>query len=158
MTSEPEQETEQLTRAYQFFNEIGIIAQLATNQMQRQLPYGLSQAQFSVLNWFVRVDSQASPGRLARAFQVTPGAMTNTLSKLAEKGFIDVADDPTSGRSKIVTLTESGADAREAAVAASYPLLREFLDEFDPVEINRLLPTLAKVRAYLDAKRDIDNR
>ena len=68
--------------AYGFFNEIGIIGQLSSNQMQRAMPHDLTQSQFSVLNWFVRVDTQATPGRLAKAFQVTKGAMTNTLHKL----------------------------------------------------------------------------
>ena len=55
-----------LATAFEFFNEIGIIAQLSSNQMQRTMPHGLTQSQFSVLNWFVRVDDQATPGRLAR--------------------------------------------------------------------------------------------
>jgi len=70
---------------FSFFNEIGIIAQLASNLFAQSLPGGLTQSQFSVLNWFARVDSEATPKRLATAFQVTPGAMTNTLKKLAEK-------------------------------------------------------------------------
>lgn len=150
-------DAEQLSRTYRFFNEIGIIAQLATNQMQRHLPHGLTASQFSVLNWFVRVDGQASPGRLARAFQVTPGAMTNTLSKLSEKGFIQISDDPTSGRSKIVTLTPAGAAAREQAISASYPLLREFLENFSDSEIGTMLPTLEKMRGYLDRRRESDS-
>ena len=40
---------------------IGIIAQLTSNQLQRNLPHGLTQSQFSVLNWFLRVDDEASP-------------------------------------------------------------------------------------------------
>ena len=124
--------------------------------MQRRLPYGLTQSQFSVLNWFIRVDGQASPGRLARAFQVTPGAMTNTLNKLSEKGFVAISDDPDSGRSKIVTLTPAGAAAREEAISASYPLLREFLENFNDAEIAAMLPTLENVRGYLDRKRDSD--
>ena len=61
----PAPDSEALADAYRFFNEIGIIAQLSSNQMQRSLPHALNQSQFSVLNWFVRVDDEATPGRLA---------------------------------------------------------------------------------------------
>lgn len=143
-----------LQNAYRFFNEIGIIAQLSSNQMQRTLPHSLTLSQFSVLNWFVRVDAQASPGRLARAFQVTKGAMTNTLRKLSDKGFVSVEEDPDSGRSKIVRLTQAGAEARRAAVAAAYPLLEGFLERFDKHQIADLLPLLEDIRSHLDDQRE----
>jgi len=140
--------------AFEFFNEIGIIGQLGSNRMQRALPHGLNQSQFSVLNWFVRVDDQATPTRLARAFQVTRGAMTNTLAKLSSKGFIEVAPDPESGRSKIVTLTAEGRIAREAALAALGGDLDEFLAAFPAGRLKKVLPLLREARAYLDAARD----
>jgi DNA-binding MarR family transcriptional regulator len=144
----------ELDNAHRFFNEIGIIAQLSSNQMQRTLPHNLTLSQFSVLNWFVRVDAEASPGRLARAFQVTKGAMTNTLRKLSDKGFITIAEDPDSGRRKIVRLTPAGADARKAAIAASHPLLEDFLSRFDSSQIAELLPLLQDIRSHLDQRRE----
>lgn len=144
----------ELETAYRFFNEIGIINQLSANQMQRTLPHQLTLSQFSVLNWFVRVDTQASPGRLARAFEVTKGAMTNTLGKLSDKGFITIAADPESGRSKIVRLTSAGAAARRAAIAATHPLLADFLEHFEHKQIAALLPLLQDIRAYLDQHRE----
>jgi DNA-binding MarR family transcriptional regulator len=146
--------TADLTDAYAFFNEISIIAQLSTKQMDKELPWGLNQSQFGVLNWFVRVDNEATPGRLAMAFQVSKGAMTNTLGKLAAKGFVSIAADPTSGRRKLVRLTPSGRQAREDAVAATFPLLEAFLEEFSIPRIRRQLPELQRIRAYLDAARN----
>ena len=142
-----------LGTAFEFFNEIGIIAQLSSNQMQRAMPHGLTQSQFSVLNWFIRVDSQATPGRLAKAFQVTRGAMTNTLGKLESKGFIEVTPDPASGRSKIVRLTPAGRRARDRAIAASNGPLKEFLETFPRATLNEALPLLKSIRAYLDDAR-----
>jgi DNA-binding MarR family transcriptional regulator len=149
-----QQREESLRRAYDFFNEIGIIAQLATNRVQREYPHNLTQSQFSVLNWFVRVAEEATPGRLARAFQVSKGAMTNTLGKLETKGFISVRPDPASGRRKIVCLTPAGRRAREQALAASFPHLKLFLETFGADRIEDALPLLREVRAYLDALRD----
>ncbi|HEY5647538.1 MAG TPA: MarR family transcriptional regulator [Pseudomonadales bacterium] len=139
--------------AFEFFNEIGIIGQLAGNRMERSLPHGLTRSQFSVLNWFVRVDDEATPGRLARAFQVTAGAMTNTLGKLAGKGFVSIEPDPGSGRRKIVRLTPAGRRARDEAIAATEPDLRAFLERFPRQRLDRALPLLRAVRAYLDAAR-----
>jgi DNA-binding MarR family transcriptional regulator len=142
--------------AFEFFNEIGIISQLASNRMQRALPHGLNQSQFSVLNWFVRVDDEATPSRLASAFQVTRGAMTNTLTKLSSKGFVAIDPDPASGRSKIVTLTAAGRAARDSAIAALGSDLSDFLEAFPAERLNKVLPLLREARAYLDAARERD--
>ena len=146
---------QELEDAYLFFNEIGIIAQLSSNQFQRALPHGLNQSQFSVLNWFVRVDVEATPGRLATAFQVTRGAMTNTLGKLRAKGLIQIEPDPDSGRRKIVRLTAAGRRARDDAVTASYPLLAQFIAQFDKRRTDAAMPLLQEIRAYLDKRREI---
>jgi DNA-binding MarR family transcriptional regulator len=143
-----------LELAYTFFNEIGIISQLSSKQMQRAMPHGLTQSQFSVLNWFVRVDNQATPGRLANAFQVTKGAMTNTLGKLVQKNFIQISPDPDSGRSKIVRMTPAGRKARDQAIAATHVDLQEFLQHIPASTLTAALPLLREVRAYLDAARD----
>ena len=139
--------------AFQFFNEIGIISQLATNALESNLPDGLTSSQFGVLNWFVRVDTEATPGRLATAFMVTKGAMTNTLKRLEEKGFIRIRPDETSGRRKLVTLTAKGARARANAIKSVEPLLREMLTEFSKPEFVASLPFLESIRAYLDERR-----
>ncbi len=138
---------------FQFFNEIGIINQLASNAFENVLPLGLTVSQFSVLNWFTRVDVQATPGRLATAFNVTKGAMTNTLKRLEQKGFIDVRIDETSARRKIVTMTPAGAAARKESLKAIEPLLKELTKTFSVTEIRASLPLLESLRVYLDERR-----
>lgn len=151
---------EDLQAGYEFFLEVNIIAQLASNRMQRAfrlappLPDDLTLAQFSVLNWFVRVDSVATPGRLARAFQVTNGAMTNTLQRLQEKAFVTVETDPGNGRQKLVRMTPEGRRCRDAAIAATYPDIEEFLTHFDLDEVRTLIPTLRRMREFLDRQRE----
>ena len=44
-----------------FFNEIGIISQLTSSMFERNLPQNLTNSQFGVLNWFHRVDTEATP-------------------------------------------------------------------------------------------------
>lgn len=145
--------TDDLETVFRFFNEINIIAQLSSNEMARTLPHGLTVSQFSVLNWFARVDEEATPGRLARAFQVSKGAMTNTLRQLEGKGFITVSPDPSSGRRKLVHMTKAGRQAREASIAATFATLAAFRQAFPGREIGALLPKLEAIRTWLDERR-----
>ena len=138
---------------FSYFNEIGIIAQLAGNEFERCLPEGLTNSQFGVLNWFVRVDSEATPGRLARAFQVTGGAMTNTLKKLEAKGLVRVEPDAHSGRQKRVTITPVGKAMRDHAIATTAPLLMEFAKAFPAARIEKQVKELQNVRQFLDERR-----
>ena len=143
----------ELQNAYRFFNEIGIIAQLSSNQMQRTLPHNLTLSQFSVLNWFVRVDAQASPGRLANAFQVTKGAMTNTLQRLEKRGLVQIAADPRDGRGKLVSITEAGREMRARCVAGIGPLCDDLSNKLTTREFASALPILEKIRKHLDRHR-----
>ena len=146
-------EMEDQELVFSVFNEIGIIAQLSNNAFDRAMPDGLSRSQFSVLNWFVRVDTVATPGRLSTAFMVTKGAMTNTLKKLEEKGLIEVRPDEHSGRQKVVTMTERGRQVREAALVNAAPLMWEVADKFPASQLRQHLPLLQALRKYLDEKR-----
>ena len=138
---------------FTYFNEIGIISQLSGNLFERNLPNGLTSSQFGVLNWFIRVDDEATPGRLATAFQVTGGAMTNTLKKLESKGLIKVEPDGSSGRQKRVTITASGRRMREKAINSAAPMFMEFASQFSPAAIAKQTKELQKVRQYLDEYR-----
>jgi DNA-binding MarR family transcriptional regulator len=138
---------------FSFFNEIGIISQLSSTLFEQNLPLGLTKSQFGVLNWFTRVDSEATPGRLATAFQVTAGAMTNTLKKLEAKQLVSVEPDPSSGRKKRVTITRKGLEMRKQAIASAAPMLQQFARSFPPSRLNRQLKELQKIRQYLDESR-----
>ncbi len=138
---------------FNYFNEIAIISSLAVGMFERRLPDGLTYSQFGVLNWFHRVDDIATPGRLATAFQVTAGAMTNTLKKLEARKWIKIEPDPESGRQKRVTITNKGRRAREKAIAAATPLLLEFAEAFDLDAVQEQCRELAAIRAYLDDYR-----
>jgi len=142
-----------LEAAYAFFNEVNIIAQLSSNRMARALPHAMTLSQFSVLNWFTRVDREATPGRLARAFQVTNGAMTNTLGKLSAKGFIELDADPSSGRRKRVRMTAKGRRAHASAIARIHPALRETIAHVGVAPLAASLPLLRVVRMHLDESR-----
>lgn len=138
---------------FTYFNEISIIAQLSNAQFERILPDGLNNSQFSVLNWFSRVDSQASPSRLATAFQVTPGAMTNTLKKLESKGLVKIEPDELCSRKKKVSMTSKGEKLQKQAVNAAAALFQEMAKNRPLENIEIQVAQLQKVREYSDQRR-----
>ena len=138
---------------FRFFTEIGIIEQLARNQLERSLPDGLKLSQFIVLNHLVRLGSEWSPARLASAFQVTKGAMTNTLQRLEKRGLVRVLADPNDGRGKLVCITRAGRNMRERCVKSTGPLFAGLSKELSNQELETALPVLEKVRTYLDTHR-----
>lgn len=141
------------TLVFQFFNEIGIIEQLTRNQFERVMPDGMRIAHFTVLNHFVRLGGEQSPASLASAFQVTKGAMTNTLQRLDAKSFVEIRPDPKDGRGKLVRITDAGHEAHKNAVEALAPLIGKIGDEFGSGSFAKSLPFLEKVRIYLDENR-----
>ncbi|MGH6786164.1 MAG: MarR family winged helix-turn-helix transcriptional regulator [Novosphingobium sp.] len=140
---------------WQLFNEIGIIDQLAGTMFERVLPGGMTRAQFTVLNHFVRLGhAHRSPGELARALQVTRATMTSTLGRMARAGLVTIAPEPRDGRGKRVALTPAGLAMRGRCLAAVAPLLPMVDGLLDAAEIAALLPPLRTLRAGLDRMRD----
>jgi DNA-binding MarR family transcriptional regulator len=144
---------ESLKRLFEFFNEIGIINQLASTRFERVLPDGLTLSQFSVLNNFARLGGTRTPAQLAEAFQVTRGAMTNTLRKLEARGCIEISPDPTDGRSKTIAVTRRGLLLRERAIRAASRELSGLSGLVDGAWVEATLPKLKDLRAALDAAR-----
>jgi len=139
--------------AFRVLNEIGIIDQLARNRLERMLPQGLSIAQFTVLNHFVRLGGEPSLVALSRAFQVSKPAMGKLVHRLAEQGLLDVRADPDDARGKRVTITESGIAMRHACVAALAPEVARLHDALGEDGFERLLPALQRLRQWLDTHR-----
>jgi len=138
---------------FRFFNEVGIIEQLARNQFERVMPHAMSLAQFSLLNHFVRLGGERSLADLARSFQVSRAAMTKLVRKLETAGFVRVQPNPTDSRGKLVSVTPRGERARNAAIAALAPLMGQLQREFARGEVERALPLLERMRAWLDTHR-----
>ena len=138
---------------FRVFNEIAVIDQLARATFDRVMPYGLKISQFFVLNHMVRLGEGKRPGDFANAFQVTRGAITNTLRRLEALAFIEIRPDPEDGRAKAVFLTDAGRAARHEAIAALAPTLNELEREIGAPRFADVLPFLTTLRQTLDAKR-----
>lgn len=140
--------------AFRVINEIGIIEQLARHRLERLLPDGMKVPHFTVLNHCVRLGDGRTPAQLADAFQVTRGAMTNTLQRLEAKGYIELRPTPGDGRSKEVYLTDAGRAAREQAVQAATALVRRLNTALSETDFAAMLPGLQRLRMALDRARE----
>jgi len=139
---------------FRFFNEIGIIEQLARNRFERVMPQGLTVAQFSVLNHFVRLGGERSLVELARSFQVSKAAMGKLVGKLYAQGLVAVRANPADSRGKLVSVTRTGARVRDQAVRHLAPTLALLRASLGDDHLERMLPGLVRVRQWLDENRE----
>ncbi len=140
-------ETDQLAVA--LFSEIFMADQLARSRLTKALPNGMEISHFSVLNHLARTGDERSPAQLAKAFHVTRGAMTNTLSKLEWAGHIHIRPDWDDARRKFVAISPSGKQARDAALAAIAPIVGDVVDSIGVDKVKGALPVLRELRERL---------
>lgn len=147
-------ETPSHQQLFHFFNEVGIIQQLASTQFNRVLPDGLHVSHFSVLNHLVRLGDEQTPLALARAFQVTKGTMTNTLAALSSRELIAIEPNQQDRRSKLVYITPAGREFQAQCIEQTAHLLAEIASELPIEQMIAALPMLQQVRAVLDRHRE----
>ena len=138
---------------FALLNEIGIIEQLARNRFERAQPDGLRLPHFAVLNHLVRLGDGRGPAQIARAFQLTKAAMTNTLQRLEARGLVRIEADAGDGRAKQVFLTDAGRARRNEAVASAAAELEPVAAQMG-TRPEALLPGLRALRTGLDRARN----
>ena len=143
-----------LTTVFSFFNEVGIINQLSRANLEENLPEGIIQPHFSVLNHLIRVRDGQTPAKLASAFQVPKTSMSHTLAGLVKYGLLEMRPNPQDGRGKCVWIPEAGRSLREAAIHGMAPEVHNLAQHIDPDKIDAALPLLTEIRIYMDAARD----
>jgi len=124
--------------------------QMLRTRLSKALPKGMELSHFSVLNHLSRYRQERTPAQLARAFHVTRGAMTNTLSKLEWAGYVHIRPDWDDARSKLVTISPAGLQARDAAVAAIAPLITDIVGDLGDEKVRAALPILRELRLKLE--------
>lgn len=99
-------------------------------------PFGLSMADFDVLNTLRRVgDRQGSkPTDLARSSLITTGAMTSRLDRLQRSGLISRTADPADRRGVLVTLTSQGSKVARQALREVIAAQEAFLEPLNGEE------------------------
>ncbi|MGK2742500.1 MarR family winged helix-turn-helix transcriptional regulator [Tepidicaulis sp. LMO-SS28] len=138
---------------FMVMTEISIIAHLAETLFARNLPDGMTVAQFGVLNHLLRLKRQETIGELARAHQVSQPTMSSTVRRLEDKGFVALVPDPEDRRIRRVRVTKAGEKARAAALGAAAPVSQEVLGRLAPEKWAALHPLLTELRVILDQTR-----
>ena len=138
--------------AVTLFGELFMADQLARNRISRALPKGMELSHFSVLNHLARAGDERTPAQLARAFHVTRGAMTNTLTKLEWAGHVHIRPDWDDARQKFVAISPSGRAARDAAVAAVAPIIADAVTALGAEKVRAVLPVLRELRQRMEGE------
>ena len=137
------------TLSVALFSEMFMADQLARNRLSKALPKGMELSHFSVLNHLARLNEEKSPAQLAKAFHVTRGAMTNTLSKLEWAGHVHIRPDWDDARRKFVTISPSGRSARDAALQVITPIIGNMVTKIGTDNVRNVLPVLREMRQLL---------
>ncbi len=132
--------------AVALFGELFMADQLARARLTRVLPRGMELSHFSVLNHLARGNEERSPAQLARAFHVTRGAMTNTLTKLEWAGHVHIRPDWDDARRKFVAISPAGRAARDAAIQAILPMIAQTVQDLGEERVRAALPVLRDLR------------
>ena len=134
-------------------SEIATIEQLARNKLDKALPKDLNISSFSVLNHFSGSKAEKTPLQLARSFHVTKGAMTNTLNKLEKLGYIHIRPDWNDARKKLISISQSGVDARNYAIKSIKPILDEIIQKTELVTKKSFLGDLRSFRETIEKNK-----
>jgi DNA-binding MarR family transcriptional regulator len=115
--------------------------------------HDLQSWEFDVLSALRRQGApyQLSPGALLRATLVTSGTMTNRINRLAGAGLVSRSPDPQDKRGVLVTLTDRGRAAVDAALEDLLRSERELLTGLDGGQRGELAGLLRVLLAPFDA-------
>jgi len=82
-------------------------------------PFDMSFGHFEVLGHLsFSKEGRVQMGKLCRLLDVHPASMTNTIDRMAERGLVERASDPSDRRAVLVRLTKQGAELYGAATTA----------------------------------------
>lgn len=111
--------------------------------------HGLEGWEFDVLVALRRAGEPyaLSPGALVAQTLVTSGTMTNRVDRLEQRGLVHRSPAPRDRRSVIVTLTDAGREAADAAFADLLERERAILAQLDEGERTDLADLLRRLLA-----------
>ena len=132
-------------------SEIGVIEQIARSKLDSALPGNLNISNFALLNHFSRRNEEKTPLQLSKIFNVTKGAMTNTLNKLENLGYIHIRPDWEDARKKLVSISQSGIKARDNAMEIIKPILNKIILNTNNLNERNLLAELRKFRETVES-------
>lgn len=105
---DPRRPEDALLGLFRISNEVSLLNKRA------EARFGLSLTQWALLRE-LRERPGCSPLALAEALRVAPGTLTQSLKRMARKGYLHIGDDPRDTRRKVLALTRPGLRQLSAA-------------------------------------------
>lgn len=136
--------------AIALFSEMLASEQLMRGRLSRALPKGMELSHFVMLNYLSNQARERSPAQLAKTFNLTKGALTNTLGKLEKAGYIHVRPDWDDARKKLVAISNAGDRARDEAVLAITPVFDDVMGGLNKDRLREGLRFLREFRGALE--------
>lgn len=133
--------------------ELLFVNHLARDKLSKVLPSGMELSQFLVLLHIAQLDEETGPAKLADVFNVTRGAMSNTLSRLERQDLITVRPDPVDARRKFIGLSPVGRTTLDEVFGGIRPAFDPILDTKEPTVLGMSLDLLAELREGLEGRR-----
>jgi len=96
---------------------------------------GLSRSQYDALFHLAHASEPVTPGGLARAMRVTPGAVTQLVDGLRELGLVEQLPHASDARSRTLHLSPSARQEVDEFEAAAVALV---VDRFEHLELSEL--------------------
>lgn len=135
-------------RPMALFGRFGRVAAVLGRAVEEKLgAHGLSTAEFDVLAALRRSGApfQLTPTALAKTMMLSPGAMTNRLDRLEQRGLVERVLDREDRRSFIVGLTRKGQNLVDEAVVEHVANEKELLTPLTLAEQGTLDQLLRKL-------------
>ena len=136
--------------AVSLFSEISAIDHLLKVRLSKSLPVGMEFSHFVILNHISTLEGEKTPAQLARSFNLTKGAITNTLTKLSKMGYVHIRPDWDDARRKKVSISTTGKNARDSAVESIEPILSDLMEFMGAEKTKSIIPFLRNLRILLN--------
>jgi DNA-binding MarR family transcriptional regulator len=132
------------------------IAHHLDREMRRELaPFEMEQWEFEMLLALLRAPGRMlSAGDLLRASQVTSGAISNRLTRLEDRGWVERGIDVRDRRHVLVTLTPSGEQRAEQLLATKTESEQRLLSRLERSTLERMSADLRALLVSLEGPAD----
>jgi DNA-binding MarR family transcriptional regulator len=132
------------------------IAHHIEREVQRELTeHGIGMWELEVLLALRRApDGRLSAGELVRHCQVTSGAITNRIGRLADRGWVTRTVDPDDRRQVIVTITKAGLRRAEQILKTKLVAEERLFGNLDRGTIERMNADLRSLLISIEGAAD----
>lgn len=151
----PQNHAQDIEKYVKFGTSIGIATQLYSTRMEQRLSeFGLTGAQFSILNHLARrmPDGQGITA-IAAAVEVRQPAVSKVVAKFEALGWVSFHAAQGDARAKTVRLTQSGGAHLRDVQKSLLPDYTAMLEGWSDEDIAQLTALLFRLTGWLDANR-----